>query len=68
MQDLNEIAQALGRIEGKMDMLIGSDLDKRIRSLEKSRAWLAGISAAVASAASTLVTLLTHGSIIDLHK
>lgn len=68
MQDLNEIAQALGRIEGKMDMLIGADLDKRVRSLEKSRAWLTGVSVAVSSLASGIVTYVTHGSMIDLHK
>lgn len=42
MQDLNEIYLFLGRIESKVDILMDSDHEKRIGSLERWRAWVAG--------------------------
>ena len=62
-----EILLALGRLAGKVDALISQhqriqsdvgDLDKRIRTLEGSKAFLVGACGVVATAASYLVSLL----------
>jgi hypothetical protein len=53
---LGDIREDLGRIDGKLDMLLGEKLTERVRSLEKSRSWLAGVSAAVGGITAAVVT------------
>lgn len=62
-----EILLALGRLEGKVDAMMTSlrvqeqelkMLDKRIRELEQSRAWLLGVAAIISLAAGLIVKLV----------
>jgi len=62
-----EILLALGRLEGKVDAMMTSlrvqeqelkQLDKRIRELEQSRAWLLGVAAIISLAAGLIVKLV----------
>jgi len=63
-----EILLALGRLEGKVDALIAqqlrtqtvlSDLDKRVRQLESSRAMLIGVCTVLATGITYLINLFT---------
>jgi hypothetical protein len=60
------VEYTLGRIDGKIDMLLARDAerqtqiddqDKRISALEKGRAWLLGASATVAAGLSAAGTI-----------
>jgi hypothetical protein len=62
------IMLALGRLEGKVDALMAQHgrhqldmdlLDERVRHLEKYKAQLLGVCAAIASAASYLISSIT---------
>lgn len=62
-----EILLALGRLEGKVDAMMTSlrvqeqelkVLEKRIRELENSRAWMLGAAAVIAAIAGFIVKLI----------
>lgn len=62
-----EILLALGRLEGKVDAMMTSlrmqeqelkVLDKRIRELEQSRAWMLGAAAIISMLAGVIVKFL----------
>lgn len=62
-----EILLALGRLEGKVDAMMTSlrvqeqelkVLEKRIRDLENSRAWMLGAAAVIAAIAGFIVKLI----------
>lgn len=62
-----ELGRSLGRIEGKMDMLLNSirdtdrradALEARLRVIENYRSKVAGVSAAVGTAAGVVSTVL----------
>ena len=68
MEQDQSILLALGRLEGKVDALMAQhvrhqsdmdNLDDRVRSLEGHKAQLLGVCAAIASAASYLVSVIT---------
>ena len=68
MEQEESIMLSLGRLEGKVDALMGQqgrhqsdmdNLDDRVRSLEGHKAQLLGVCAAIASAASYLVSVIT---------
>ena len=67
MEDINKIMVALGRLEGKVELLLslqrGHDedidkLDQRVRSLEHSKSWLMGAAAIIGAGASMLVSMI----------
>lgn len=62
-----EILLALGRLEGKVDAMMSSlriqeqelkTLEKRIRELEQSRAWMLGAAAVISAIAGFIVKLI----------
>jgi hypothetical protein len=62
-----EILLALGRLEGKVDAMMTSlriqeqelkTLEKRIRELEQSRAWMLGAAAVISAIAGFIVKLI----------
>lgn len=62
-----EILLALGRLEGKVDAMMSSlriqeqelkVLEKRIRELEQSRAWMLGAAAVISAIAGFIVKLI----------
>jgi hypothetical protein len=62
-----EILLALGRLEGKVDAMMASlraqeqelkVLEKRIRELEQSRAWMLGAAAVISAIAGFIVKLI----------
>lgn len=62
-----EILLALGRLEGKVDAMMSSlriqeqelkTLEKRIRELEQSRAWMLGAAGVIAAIAGFIVKLI----------
>lgn len=62
-----EILLALGRLEGKVDAMMTSlrlqeqelkTLDKRIRELEQSRAWMLGAAAIISLLAGMIVKMV----------
>jgi hypothetical protein len=62
-----EILLALGRLEGKVDAMMTSlrlqeqelkSLDKRIRELEQSRAWMLGAAAIISLLAGMIVKMV----------
>jgi hypothetical protein len=67
MEDINQIMMALGRLEGKVESLLGMQrmhaediekLDKRVRLLEHSKAWLMGAAGVIGAVASTVVSMI----------
>jgi len=67
MVDDNEIRFILGRLEGKMDSLISqmrslgeniANHESRLQELEKSKAWILGVSAALSGAIAFLFNIL----------
>ena len=66
----DELMLALGRLEGKVDSLIRRQsvldeemrkFDTRLRSVEQSRSWLVGASAAIGAFASFAMQWITKG-------
>jgi hypothetical protein len=62
-----EILLALGRLEGKVDAMMTSlrlqeqelkNLDKRIRELEQSKAWMLGAAAVISTLTGLVVKVL----------
>lgn len=62
-----EILLALGRLEGKVDAMMSSlrvqeqelkTLEKRIRELEQSRAWMLGAAGVIAAISGFIVKLI----------
>lgn len=57
-----DIYLAIGRLEGKFDVYMDIDLPKRVSSLERTRAWMAGVVAVVSATAISFATFLRDGA------
>ena len=57
-----ELAQAVGRMEGKIDLLLSAGHEKRISSLERSRAWVIGAASVISVAIGALFHMMKGGS------
>jgi len=70
MSDLNEVSYKLGQIDGKIDLLLEAikahviadeekhaEVDKKISSLERSRAWTLGAGGAIAFVVSMIANI-----------
>lgn len=56
-----DIYFAIGRLEGKFDAYMELSVPKRVRSLERTRAWGAGIIAVFSASAISFATFLREG-------
>lgn len=71
MSDLNEVSYKLGQIDGKLDRVIQkltehdekfNEGDDRISKLERGRAWVMGVGAAISSIFAVLWSFLLERS------
>lgn len=59
-----DIHRSLGRVEGKLDTLLDAmtPLEKRVRSLERSRAWVMGCAAVIGAGVTAFLQKAGLGS------